>query len=288
MSPAQTTARKARTELLGRLGLPAATSDDALEETHRRLAEFLEGAPADLRGWADRRQVEADRIHELLTGPESGLAELAAARKAATPAPRRFPSWARWLVGVAVVAAVVFGVYQIGKPPSVQPPVTDAASATPQAEAGLDEARVADLMGKLEADPKDLEVLHGLADAYYAAGDFPQAEQWLVQVLEIDPTNQKALIDVGAASFNQGNLEKAETSWDEAARLYPNNPEVLYDLGFLYMSTGRTADMQVAWARVVEIAPESVYAETVQSQVGSVKPDAMGAVPAEPTPESNG
>lgn len=288
MSPAQTAATKARTELLGRLGLPAATSDDALEETHRHLAEFLDGAPADLRGWADRRQAEADRIRALLTGPESELAELAAARKVAAPAPRRFPTWARWLVGVAIVAAVVVGVYQIGKPPSGPPPVTAAASATPQAEAGLDEAKVADLMGTLEANPQDLDTLHGLADAYYAAGDYPQAEQWLAKVLEIDPSNEKALIDVGAASFNQGNLEKAETSWNEAARLYPNNPEVLYDLGFLYMNTGRMAEMQVAWARVVEIAPESAYAETVQSQVGSVKPDAMGDVSAEPTPESNG
>ena len=289
MSRVQTaTATKVRAELLGRLGLPADTRDDALEDAHRRLAEFLDGAPDDLRGWADRRQAEADRIHGLLTGPDAELADLVAARQAAVaPARSGFPTWARWLAGAAVVAAVIVGVYQVGKPPSDLPAMTAAegASATPAAQ-GLDQARVAELMGKLQANPQDVDTLHGLADVYYAAGDYPQAGQWLQKVLDIDPTNEKGLVAIGATAFNQGDLTRAEQVWNRAAELYPNNPEVFYDLGFLYMTTQRAAEMKAAWEKVVAIAPDSAFAQTVQSHVGSVKPEAMPTPAA--TPETNG
>lgn len=156
MSRAQTaSASQARTQLLGRLGLPAGAAGDDLDDLHRQIAEFLETAPADLKGWAGKRQAEADRIYGLLTGPEAELAELVATRKAAqAPAPKGFPTWAKWLLGIALVAGIVFGVYQIGKPPSDLPAMTAAegASAAPTST-GLDEAKVAELMGKLNLDP---------------------------------------------------------------------------------------------------------------------------------------
>ena len=167
MSRAQTaSASQARTQLLGRLGLPAGAAGDDLDDLHRQIAEFLETAPADLKGWAGKRQAEADRIYGLLTGPEAELAELVATRTAAqAPAPKGFPTWAKWLLGIALVAGIVFGVYQIGKPPSDLPAMTAAegASAAPTST-GLDEAKVAELMGKLKENPQDVAVLFDLAN----------------------------------------------------------------------------------------------------------------------------
>ena len=41
------------------------------------------------------------------------------------------------------------------------------------------------------------------------------------------------------------------------------------------MTTGRNDEMKTEWAKVVEIAPDSELAKTVQSQVGAVtKPSA--------------
>lgn len=293
MSPAPTaTASKARKELLGRLGLPASARGDALEESQRQLHEFLDSAPEDLRGWASRRQAEADRIFDLLTGPDSDLADLVASRQAAAKkASAGFPSWAKWLLGVVLVAAVVVGVYLIGKPPSDLPAMTAAegASAAP-AQAGLDQAAVADLMGKLQENPQDVAVLFGLGNLYYQANDYQQASEWYQKVLDVNADDEKGLVALGATSFNLGDLAKAEQLWTRAAELYPNNPEVFYDLGFLYMTTQRMDEMQVAWDKVVEIAPDSEFAKTVQSHVGSVKPDAAGGAQpsAEAAPEGNG
>ncbi|HHU38875.1 MAG TPA: tetratricopeptide repeat protein [Propionibacterium sp.] len=296
MSRTQTvTVNQARNELLGRLGLPAGSRGESLTASQRQLGDFLDGAPEELRGWADKRQAEADRIFELLTGPDSDLADLVAARQATAPAPGGFPTWAKWLAGLAAVAAVVFGVYQIGKPPTDLPAMTAAEGATAAPAApGLDEARVAELMGELQSNPDDVAVLFDLGNAYYQADQYQQASEWYQKVIDVNPDDEKGLVALGATSFNLGDLEKAETVWNRAAELYPNNPEVFYDLGFLYMTTQRMDEMKVAWDKVIEIAPESEFAKTVQSHVGSVKPEAMGsAAPAaeagpQATPEGNG
>ena len=103
-------------------------------------------------------------------------------------------------------------------------------------------------------------------------------------MLDVNADDEKGLVALGATKFNLGDLAKAEEVWNRAAELYPNNPEVFYDLGFLYMTTQRMDEMKVAWDKVVQIAPDSEFAKTVQSHVGDVKPEAMGEASAQPTP----
>ncbi|MBC7305643.1 MAG: hypothetical protein H5T80_01710, partial [Dietzia sp.] len=66
-----TSAARVKSDLLARLGLDGSADDQAVESTHEQIVEYLEGAPDDIRGWADRRQQEVDRVFALLTGPES-------------------------------------------------------------------------------------------------------------------------------------------------------------------------------------------------------------------------
>lgn len=283
MSPTQTAAASAaRSELLRRLGLPADSSDAAVEAAHEQLAAYLAEAPEELRGWAERRRTEADRIHELLTGSPDELAALGAPRTSAAGR-RGFPGWARGLVAVLAVIAVIAGIYQIGKPPAA-----DTAAAAPTAsqptqgqpaasqEPTLDQAKVAELTGRLQSDPNDVAALFDLGNAYYQADDYQQASEWYQKVIDVNPTDEKGLIALGATSFNLGDLAKAEQTWDKAAELYPTNPEVHYDLGFLYMTTRRMDQMQAAWAKVVELAPDSEFAKAVQTHVGSVTPESNG------------
>lgn len=284
-APQPDAAAAARTQLLGRLGLPEGTGDDVLEDTHRQIGEFLDGAPEALQGWAERRRVESDRVLGLLTGSEADLVELAAARTPAAPAAARIPTWGKWLIGLALVAGIGSGVYFLGRPPTDLPAMTAAASASPSAPA-LDQAKVAELMAKVQANPQDTAALTSLADLYFAAADYATADTFLTKILAYDATNEKALVAHGAAAFNQGDLAAAEKAWDQAVALYPTNVEAHYDLGFLYMTTQRTDQMKAAWAKVVEIAPESSYATTVKSHVGSVKEGVAGATAsAQPSPE---
>lgn len=259
-------------------GCPRGADDQAVADAHGRISEFLDGAPDEIRNWADRRQREADRLLALLTGPDEERASLAARAAPAASGRRPLPKPALVALGALAVFALVFGVYWFGRPTSDLPATAPAQGATPAAAApALDQTKVAELMAKIQANPKDTDALNALAALYYAAGDFANARGFAEKILAFDPTNDKALVGAGAAAYNSGDLAYAEKVWTQAAQLYPDNPDIHYDLGFLYMTTRRTDLMQAEWEKVVKLAPDSEMAKTVASHVGAV------AVPA-PTP----
>ena len=172
------------------------------------------------------------------------------------------------------VAALVFGVYQVGRPaptPAAAPAAQGSQPSQAPTPAPLDQAKADALKAQVATNPNDVALLFDLGNVYYQADEFAQAAEWYQKVLDVDATNEKGLVALGATSFNLGDLAKAEKLWDQAAELYPNNPEVFYDLGFLYMTTNRMAEMKTAWDKVVAIAPDSSFAKAVQSQVGAAR-----------------
>ncbi len=275
-----------RVGLLARFGLDPAAEDPEVESTYDRIGDFLDEAPSEIRGWADRRQQEADRIFSLLTGPESALvppARTTAPAAAGAPAPAAAPAGTsnnRLLIGIIAVLAtvgVVFGVYWMGRPsvPDVGSAASASSAATPSAAPTLDQAQLAALTAKVTANPKDVASLQKITDLFFAANDWTGAKAAAQKVLAVDPTNEQGLISLGAASYNGGDNTAAEKAWKAGLKAHPKNAEMHYDLGFLYMTTGRNDQMKTEWAKVVEMAPDSDLAKTVQSQVGSVtKPSA--------------
>jgi Tfp pilus assembly protein PilF len=266
-----------RVGLLARFGLGAAADDQQVESTYDRIADYLGEAPSEIRGWADRRQQEADRIFTLLTGPDSGLAPPTSgpaprADVAAAPASNQTNRLLLGIIAVLATAGVIFGVYWVGRP-SV-PDVTSAASASsaasPSAAPTLDQAQLAALTAKVKANPKDVASLQKITDLYFTANDWPTAKASAQKVLDVDPTNEQALVSIGAAAYNGGDTAAAEKAWKAGLKAHPKNAEMHYDLGFLYMTTGRNDLMKAEWAKVVELAPGSDLAKTVQSQVGAV------------------
>jgi len=291
-------------ELLGRLGLPANASDQDVEAARNGLVDFLELAPPDVRRWAAARTDDVDEAFALLSGPEQDL--VAPARLTtmaqegldetpqppavahAAPAvpsvphtpvsqtagkPRRTQILAG--VGAVVVAALVFGVYQMGQASEVPgisgtPTGQETSAASGGATATpVDKAKVGALMKKISANPKDVASLQGLGDLYFGAADYKNASVWERKILAVDPKNQVALLALGAAQFNLGNSIDAKKQWLVAAGLYPNSAEVHYDLGFLYMSQTPPdkAKMTAEWKKVVAIDPNSNLAKTVATHI---------------------
>ena len=190
-------------------------------------------------------------------------------------APQGANPWKRLVIaGVAVIAVAggVLGVYQMGAG-SGSPAATDGnvAKATPTAPA-VDQAKVADLMAKIQANPKDTVSLLALADEFYAGEQYAQAATFLDQLLAIEPENIQALLARGAVSFNLGDLDAAEATWKKVVAIDPKNAEVHYDLGFLYLNQPAPdwAGVQREWNLVIELDPGSDLAKTVQSHLDSL------------------
>jgi sugar phosphate isomerase/epimerase len=363
-----TTAADRERDLLARLGLPPASSPEAIETAYRDIVGYLARAPRDLKPWARWEAEAAGRAYALLIDPASpadpdaleGPAVTAvlpggpatpparrdaarrrapvvadeldepddepetdqsdvdaliasvtpgahpdivgrpaskrtAARAAARPATRRtrgrHPIARRLLIGglvlggIVAVAAVGYG---LGGP-AAEPLGGDQPAAS---DGGIDEAQVAALMTRIQADPNDVDALLGLGDAFYAAGDFTTAASWLKKVLDVEPDNVQALVAYGAAAFNGGDDAAAKESWERAIELDPDNVEAHYDLGFLYYSANpQDLDaVRFEWGKVVELAPGTEIAETVKAHLdalASPAPSGSAAPAASPAPSGS-
>ena len=157
-----------------------------------------------------------------------------------------------------------------GTPRAQQTPAPSGAPST----VPVDSTKVAALMKKISANPKDTASLLALGDIYFAAADYKNASLWEQKVLGVDPKNQAALLAVGAAQFNLGNTAEAKKQWLVAAGLYPKNAEVHYDLGFLYLSQTPPdkVNMTAEWNKVIAIDPTSDLAKSVASHLKAPTP----------------
>ena len=186
---------------------------------------------------------------------------------------------------IVLIAAIGFGVYYSGKSSvsgiSGTPTGQQSAASGGSTAAPLDTVKVAALMKKVSANPKDAASLLGLGDTYFAASDYKNAALWEQKVLDLEPKNQNALLSLGAAFYNQGDMKSAEKPWLVAARLYPKLATVHNNLGFLYMSQEppNNAKAIVEFNKVLEIDPKSADAQTVLTHLKSLQGAAPTATP---------
>ena len=198
---------------------------------------------------------------------------------AAAETPSRFPRVLAGLAGLAVVVVAVFVIYQLG----ATPPVTGA-QATPAPTAALDEAKVAALMSRIQADPNDTAALLELGDAFFQAQDFTTSATWLAKLVDLEPNNVRGRLALGAALFNLGQSAEAEVQWLAVLDLEADNVEAHYDLGFLYLNeTPPDYDgVQQQWSEVVRLAPGTEIADVVQQHL-----DALAAQSAAPSTDAS-
>jgi len=187
--------------------------------------------------------------------------------------------------GILVVAVLVVAVYSFGGGGSGVPGF----SGTPAPEASpsgpvIDQAQVAALMQKLQANPSDTATLLALGNLYYNGADYATAGTFFDKLIAIDPKNVQALLGRGATAYNVGDRTVAEKDWRAAIAADPKNVDAHYYLGFMYLDSASPdlAQVKAEWNKVIELAPGTSLATTVQQHLtslasGSFAPGASGA-----------
>lgn len=167
------------------------------------------------------------------------------------------------VLGVVALGAVVL--FQMGLPGNggaeEAPPADQASDIVP-----LDTERVAELTAAVEEDPTNREALFELGESYFLAGEWQSTIDWFGKLVAIEPNNVHALTDIGTSNYNLGFTEEAKATWLKALEFDPKDAQVHYNLGFLYANS-EPQDMAAAikeWQTVVELAPDSNLAQTVQ------------------------
>jgi cytochrome c-type biogenesis protein CcmH/NrfG len=255
-----------------------------------------------------RRIVSDDEIDALLAEVDptarrevvGTAAERAASMAAAggTPRPSRMlgflgsPAFRNLaLAGVAVAAIGIIAVLGFNAGGTSAAGIGAGGSPAPAASATtpvLDQAAVAALMVKIQANPNDADSLMALGDEYYKTGDFKTAADWYTKVTAVEPTVARGYLALGASAFNQGDSATALTAWTKVLSLDETNVEAHYDLGFLYLNEQPPdmAGVQREWTRVVQLDPNSDIATTVKAHLdalASASPSASGVPAASPS-----
>jgi tetratricopeptide (TPR) repeat protein len=190
---------------------------------------------------------------------------------------------------VVVLVAVGYFVWQMGNPAAAvtASPTPGTATAT---QPVLDEAKVAALMEKYQANPKDKDTLLALGDAFFAAQEYSSAADWLEKLIALDPQNVQGLLALGAARFNDGDSDAAKVHWLAVLAIDAKNVEAHYDLGFLYFNSDpQDVDgVRREWGEVVKLSPDSDVARVVQAHLDALESPgpsaATSGAPASPAP----
>jgi curved DNA-binding protein CbpA len=287
------------------LGVSKDATQDEIEARYQELVTHLnsEAVPASLRQWAGRETELLDEAYAVLSDPErrAKLAERPAtgagkSQGGGVPAEEPAPPSALkalfngvpWTLAAIVVAtaAVIFAVGLFGGGL-----FSDKGSDGPQADAAeqnalsaIDTERVAELVGLVQEDPKNMEALFELGETYFLGEEWQAAIDWFTRVLELDPNNVHARTDVGTANFNLGRFEDAKASWLAGLEAAPDDVQLHYNMGFLYANV-EPADYTAAaaeWTKVVELSPGSDLASTAQVHLEGLAAQASPA--ASPAP----
>lgn len=98
----------------------------------------------------------------------------------------------------------------------------------------------------LRASPSDATLIRMLAEAYYMAGDFPAAVQFLREVIRFDPLNEDPRQRLGIIYAHLGLDERAEGAFVKAISLEPGQPELWESFSMYRQVQGRLEDARAA------------------------------------------
>lgn len=267
---------------------PALGSDEPVATPARRTAPATSSSARSQTG-RDEQLTSDDELDELIAAvtPSAHRDEVQRPRTRPKAVDDAVPGKGRLipvrrLVAVAALVAGALAIAWIGYNAGGGTPVTAASKSTdsPQPSPTLDTAEVATLMAKIQTDPNDKDSLLGLGDAFFQAGQYDVAAEWLTKLVKIDAKNIQALLALGAADYNAGNAKDAETYWKQVVGLDAKNVEAHYDLGFLYLRQDppNTAAMRREWQTVVDLAPGTQVAQNVQAHLDALSsPGPSGA-----------
>jgi len=179
------------------------------------------------------------------------------------------------LIAIAFVAGIVVGVVvavyhedqTITRPAAVKqnPP-------SPAAPTADIEKQIAPLLSILKDDPKNLNALIELGNAYFDSEQFDKAIASYSQALEIDPRNANVRTDMGIMFRRKGDFDRAIAEFKKAAKDDPKHVNSRYNLGVVLLhDKGEMKEAVQAWEDYLQVEPSGPRAENIRNQMGKLK-----------------
>ncbi|MHB8869051.1 MAG: tetratricopeptide repeat protein [Thermoleophilia bacterium] len=130
------------------------------------------------------------------------------------------------------------------------------------------------------ADPKNIEAILGLGDAYLQANRVDDAVKTLNEALALEPDNSTAKAGLAMADFVKGDTAGAQSKLEAVISEAPEDQIALYDLAIVYFSTDQRDKAKETWEKVVAANPTSELGQMAQQFVDMMgQTEASGGSP---------
>ncbi|MGA8087064.1 MAG: tetratricopeptide repeat protein [Terracidiphilus sp.] len=158
-------------------------------------------------------------------------------------------------------------------------PAATATSASPPLQAPspdqlktMADNQAAPLISKLNADPKNSNLLTSIGNLYYDAKQYQVAVDYYGRALESNPSNATVRTDMATAYWYLGDADKAIAEFNAALKYAPNNPNALFNLGLVkwqgkHDSAGAIAD----WKKLLATNPGYAARGQVEKMLSDVE-----------------
>lgn len=180
-------------------------------------------------------------------------------------------------IAIAFVAGIVVGViaavYYEDKGPMMPPAMKQLpTSPPPTAPSAEIQKQIAFLESVLKDDPKNLNALIQLGNAYFDTDQFDRAIETYSKTLAIDPQNADARTDMGIMFRRKGDSDRAIAEFKRAAGVDPRHVNSRYNLGIVLLhDKGDIKGAIKAWEDYLKVEPAGPRAENIRNQMAKLK-----------------
>jgi len=107
----------------------------------------------------------------------------------------------------------------------------------------------------LDADPKSMDALRGLAALAIHSNDFDTALEFHVRLIDLGERSPAVLYNAGLMYEKAAQVEKAIRFYREALSQQPDMPEALLNLGRILETSGKAEEAKNCWTKALEAEP---------------------------------
>jgi tetratricopeptide (TPR) repeat protein len=107
----------------------------------------------------------------------------------------------------------------------------------------------------LEADPKSLDALRGLAAMAIQALDFETALEFHVRLIDLGERTPEVLYNAGLMYEKAGHADQAMKLYTDALAEKPDMPEALLNQGRILEANGKSEEARACWSKALEAEP---------------------------------
>ncbi|MGA7752569.1 MAG: tetratricopeptide repeat protein [Candidatus Sulfotelmatobacter sp.] len=213
----------------------------------------------------------------------------------------RSAGWEPWqmyaMAAACLVIGVLVGYLARGSAPARSVPTAQPATAVataapasqpPQQMPSLEDMkRMADkqvepLLAKLQADPKNADLLNQVGNVYRMTHQFKTAASYYQQSLDANPKNVGVRTDLASCLYYQGDVDGAIAQLEKSLTYDPKHAGTLFNLGMIrWKGKGDAAGAVAAWQTLLKLNPRYENKPALEKLIADAKTH-----PGKPLPQS--